>query len=74
MVALLAAKAEVKYDPSLIQSHEIAASISDLGFETSVIDSGSGDGEVELIVSNIQNFWFVCKKKIDLKKCKFLLD
>ncbi|XP_044738073.1 copper-transporting ATPase 1 isoform X3 [Chrysoperla carnea] len=53
LVALLAAKAEVKYDPSLIQSHEIAASISDLGFETSVIDSGSGDGEVELIINGM---------------------
>lgn len=57
LVALLAAKAEVKFDPAVVQPTDIATSITDLGFETSVIDCGSGDGEVELVVS-ISIFFF----------------
>lgn len=58
LVALLAAKAEVKFDPAVVQPTDIATSITDLGFETSVIDCGSGDGEVELVVS-ISIFFFL---------------
>jgi len=53
-VALLAAKVEIKYDPTVVNTATLASSITDLGFPASVIDeAGSGDGEVELRV-NIQ--------------------
>lgn len=55
LVALLAAKAEVKFDPQIIQPEEIAASISDLGFPSSVLDdSGSGEGSTEIKVSALK--------------------
>lgn len=58
LVALLAAKAEVKFDPQIIQPEEIAASISDLGFPSSVLDdSGSGEGSTEIKVSAVN---FLC--------------
>ena len=51
MIALLAAKAEVKYDPGCIQPVDIAASISDLGFPATLMqEPGVGDGEVEVKV------------------------
>lgn len=54
LVALLAAKVEIKYDPSVVSPSTLAASITDLGFQASIIDeAGSGDGEVELRVSRI---------------------
>lgn len=51
LVALLAAKAEAKYDSAIIQPSEIATSITELGFPASVIgDAGSGEGQVEIRV------------------------
>lgn len=47
----MAAKAEVTYDPDKIRAADIASSISELGFPTTLIEeSGTGEGEVELKV------------------------
>lgn len=47
----MAAKAEVRYDPSMVLPEQVAASITELGFPTSVMEeSGAGQGEVDLQV------------------------
>eukprot|EP00096_Caligus_rogercresseyi_P013119 TRINITY_DN5780_c0_g1_i1.p1 TRINITY_DN5780_c0_g1~~TRINITY_DN5780_c0_g1_i1.p1 ORF type:complete len:1066 (+),score=205.37 TRINITY_DN5780_c0_g1_i1:33-3230(+) len=48
LVALLAAKAEVEYDPFLVQPNEIADSITDLGFESKVLGGASGNGKLDV--------------------------
>ena len=53
LVALMAAKAEVEYDPAKILPDQIANSISDLGFPTSVIDDVASSGEVELEINGM---------------------
>ena len=51
LVALMAAKAEVRYDPSMVLPEQVAASISELGFPSSVMEeAGAGQGEVDLEV------------------------
>lgn len=50
LVALMAGKAEVKYNPEVIQPLEIARLIQDLGFEATVMEDCTGsDGDIELI-------------------------
>lgn len=52
LVALMAGKAEVKYNPEVIQPLEIARLVQDLGFEATVMEDYTGtDGDLELIVS-----------------------
>lgn len=54
LVALMSGKAEVKYDPEVIQPPRIAQLIQDMGFEVAVMEDNSGsDGDIELIVSII---------------------
>lgn len=54
LVALMAGKAEVKYNPDVIQPVEIAQLIQDLGFEATVMEDYTGsDGDLELIVSMV---------------------
>lgn len=54
LVALLAARAEVTYDPSCVTPREIAESISNLGFPSSVLQqAGAGESEVDLQISGM---------------------
>ncbi|KAM5288577.1 copper-transporting ATPase 2 isoform 21-T21 [Ctenodactylus gundi] len=50
LVALMSGKAEVKYNPEVIQPPKIAQLIQDLGFQASVMEDNAGsDGDIELV-------------------------
>lgn len=54
LVALMSGKAEVKYDPEIIQSPRIAQLIQDLGFEASVMEDNTvSEGDIELIITGM---------------------
>lgn len=50
LVALMAAKAEVDYDPSKVLPQQIANSITDLGFSSCVMEPELQSGLVEIEV------------------------
>ncbi|XP_018599997.1 copper-transporting ATPase 1 [Scleropages formosus] len=51
LVALMASKAEVRYNPGLIDPASIAECIRELGFKASVIENYDGsDGSLELVI------------------------
>ncbi|KAM3912307.1 copper-transporting ATPase 1 [Leptodactylus fuscus] len=51
LVALMAGKAEVRYNPVIVQPPDIAELIQELGFEAVVLDDyDEGDGVLELVV------------------------
>ena len=52
LVALMAAKAEVEYDPDLVTPEDIAQSISDLGFPSSVVE-GAMEGVIEINITGM---------------------
>lgn len=50
-VALLAEKADIKYNPLLTTPQDLVNSIKDLGFGASVLDNVNvNDGKIELMV------------------------
>ena len=53
LVALMAAKAEVQYNPAKILPSQIANSITDLGFPSSVINSETGASHVYLRITGM---------------------
>ena len=54
LVALMAQKAEIKYDPEYILSNQIANRVNDLGFHATVMESESlGKGTVELLITGM---------------------
>lgn len=54
LVSLLAARAEIHYDSSVVTPQEIAASITDLGFPSSVLQqTGVGEAEVDVEISGM---------------------
>lgn len=54
LVALLAARAEVTYNPLQVTANQIAASISELGFPSSVLQQhGAGESEVNLQITGM---------------------
>lgn len=50
----MAGKAEVRYDPSVIQPSHVAELIRELGFGATVLENyDEGDGVLELVVSRL---------------------
>ncbi|XP_076278439.1 copper-transporting ATPase 1 isoform X2 [Lasioglossum baleicum] len=69
LVALMAAKAEIMYDPDKIRAVDIASSISELGFPATLIEeSGSGEGEIELKIAGMTCTSCVNKIETTVKK------
>ncbi|XP_013923533.1 PREDICTED: copper-transporting ATPase 1 isoform X1 [Thamnophis sirtalis] len=74
LVALMAGKAEVRYDPSVIQPPTIAERIRELGFGATVLeDYDEGDGVLELIVRGMTCASCVHKIESTLMKTKGVL-
>ncbi|XP_048196553.1 copper-transporting ATPase 2-like [Perognathus longimembris pacificus] len=54
LVALMSGKAEVKYNPEVIQPPTVAQLIQDLGFNATVMeDNISSDGDIEMIITGM---------------------
>lgn len=52
LVALMASKAEVRYNPDVIDPLKIVECVKELGFTASVMENYEGlDGNLELVVS-----------------------
>lgn len=74
MVSLLAARAEIQFDHSLISPNEIAASITDLGFPASVIEQAdAGEAETDLEISGMTCASCVHKIETNVMKMPGLL-
>lgn len=58
VVALMAGKADVQYDPSYIMPHQIANKIEDLGYGAKIIEADS-EGKLELLVCHANLLGFI---------------
>ncbi|XP_075040541.1 copper-transporting ATPase 1 isoform X2 [Mixophyes fleayi] len=74
LVSLMAGKAEVRYNPVVIQPSGIAELIQELGFEASVLENyDEGDGVLELVVRGMTCASCVHKIESCLMKTKGVL-
>ncbi|KAM4663956.1 copper-transporting ATPase 1 [Discoglossus pictus] len=74
LVALMAGKAEVRYNPMIIQPAGIAELIQELGFEATVLENyDEGDGILELVVRGMTCASCVHKIESCLMKTKGVL-
>ncbi|CAG7833653.1 unnamed protein product [Allacma fusca] len=74
-VSLMAAKAEVKYDPFRILPSQIANAITDFGFDASVIDDQqAGVGEVNIHIGGMTCASCVNNIESNMKKQKGIID
>ncbi|XP_066496377.1 copper-transporting ATPase 1 isoform X3 [Tiliqua scincoides] len=74
LVALMAGKAEVRYNPSVIQPVAVAELIRELGFGATVLENcGEGDGTLELVVRGMTCASCVHKIESTLMKTKGVL-
>lgn len=71
LVALMASKAEVRYNPELIDPGKIAECVKELGFTASVMENYEGsDGNLELVVSQREVTLTLCLRCI--KKTSYI--
>lgn len=69
LVSLIAARAEIHYDPSLITPNEIAESLTDLGFPASILKQNTaGIAEIDLEIGGMT--CASCVHKIESNVCK----
>ncbi|KAM4695682.1 copper-transporting ATPase 1 [Rhinophrynus dorsalis] len=74
LVALMAGKAEVRYNPVVIQPSDIAELIQELGFEARVLENyDDGDGTLELVIRGMTCASCVHKIESCLMKTKGVL-
>ncbi|KAL0281219.1 UNVERIFIED_CONTAM: hypothetical protein PYX00_002272 [Menopon gallinae] len=75
LIALLPAKAEVKYYPSQVSPSEIAFIVTELGFPAQVVNEpGAGEGEIELRITGMTCASCVNKIESCMKKMKGVTD
>lgn len=66
----MASKAEVRYNPELIDPMKIAECVKELGFTASVMENYEGsDGNLELVVSqsNFFTMFMLCHKNEEIQ-------